>query len=60
MDRFGAACRVTAVTFLILGLVWGSGASATKEEAKTTGISPDKVAAFVHAVLQAHRTIYTT
>ncbi|HLZ35264.1 MAG TPA: DUF3365 domain-containing protein [Nitrospira sp.] len=60
MDRFGISCAAAAVTFLTLGLWWGTAAYSAKEEPKTAGISPDKVAAFVHAVLQAHRTIYTT
>ena len=60
MDRFGISRGAVAVTFLALGLWWGTTAYSAKEAPKTTGISPEKVAGFVHAVLQAHRTIYTT
>jgi hypothetical protein len=35
-------------------------AAPVKDDPRPAGISPDKVAGFVHAVLQAHRTIYTT
>jgi len=60
MDRFGVARIAAGVTFLIIGLWWVTAAYSAKEESKTSGISPDKVAGFVHAVLQANRTIYTT
>jgi hypothetical protein len=60
MDRFGVARIAAGVTFLIVGLWWVTAAYSAKEESKTSGISPEKVAGFVHAVLQAHRTIYTT
>jgi hypothetical protein len=60
MDRFGFSRAAAAVTFLTLGLWWGTAAYSAREEPKTAGISPDKVAGFVHSVLQAHRTIYTT
>ncbi len=60
MDRFGITRVAAAVTFLGIGLWWGALASSAKEEPKTTGISPEKVAGFVHAVLQADRTIYTS
>ena len=60
MDRFGASGVAAAVAFLTVGLWWGTAAYSAREEPKPAGISPERVAGFVHAVLQAHRTIYTT
>lgn len=61
MDRFGISRAAFAtITLLTVGLWWGPVGSSAKEEAKIAGIPPEKVAGFVHAVLQAHRTIYTT
>lgn len=59
MDRFGVARIAAGVTLLITGLWWVTAAYSTREEPKIAGIPPEKVAGFVHAVLQAHRTIYT-
>lgn len=60
MDRFGISRVAATVTFLTIGLWWGTAALSAKEESKISGIPPEKVAGFVHAVLQANRTIYTT
>lgn len=60
MDRVGAQRIAAGVTLLIIGLWWVTAAYSAKEEPKVAGIAPEKVAGFVHAVLQAHRTIYTT
>ena len=60
MDRVGISRVAAAVTFLIVGIWWGTVTSSAKEEPKTIGIPPERVAGFVHAVLQAHRTIYTS
>jgi len=60
MDRFRVAHISAGVAFLILGLWWATAAFPAKDEPKPPGIPPEKVAGFLHAVLQAHRTIYTT
>jgi len=60
MDRFGISRVAASVIFLTIGLWWGTAALSAKEEPKISGIPPEKVAGFVHAVLQANRTIYTT
>jgi len=60
MDRVGAPRIAAGVTLLIIGLWWVTAAYSAKEEPKAVGIAPEKVAGYVHAVLQAHRTIYTT
>ena len=59
MDRFRVARISAGLAFLMLTLWWVAAAHSAKEDAKPVGISPEKVAGFVHAVLQAHRTIYT-
>lgn len=56
--------RVTAriaVCAIIVGCLW-SGASflPAKEALGADGIPPDKVADYIHAILEANRTIYTT
>jgi hypothetical protein len=60
MDRFRVARISASLAFLAAALWWGPAAYSAKEDPKAVGISPEKVAGFVHAVLQAHRTIYTT
>lgn len=56
--------RITfrAATFaLLIGAIWGAASlPLAKDSPGTTGISPEKVADYVHAVLEADRTIYTT
>jgi hypothetical protein len=60
MDRIHAAFRAAAVTLLV-GLLWGSASLPfAKDGSGTAGIPPEKVADYVHAVLEADRTIYTT
>ncbi len=49
-----------AVAVLILGWWWTGVSLSAKEEPRPTGIPPEKVAGYVHAVLQADRTIYTS
>jgi hypothetical protein len=43
----------------MIGLWSASPAFSARESPAAPGIPPEKVAGFVHAVLQAHRTIYT-
>jgi hypothetical protein len=52
--------RAATIAFLLGGL-WGvASLHAAKESPPIGGISPEKVADYVHAVLEADRTIYTT
>jgi len=51
--------HLAALTFVALWGWSGSAAFSAKEAAPAPGISPEKVASYVHAVLQADRTIYT-
>ncbi|HEY5626908.1 MAG TPA: DUF3365 domain-containing protein [Nitrospira sp.] len=60
MEHFRIPRVATTVTFLAIGLWWGTIAFSAKEEPKLSGIPPEKVADYVHAVLEASRTIYTS
>lgn len=60
MDRVGISRVAATITFLIVGIGWSITPLSAKEEPKLAGIPPERVAGFVHAVLQAHRTIYTS
>ncbi len=60
MDRYGIARLAAAITLLTIGPLLGTAAHSAKEESAAPGIPPEKVAGFVHAVIQADRTIYTT
>ena len=59
MDRFRVSHSSAGLAFVAVALWWVAAAYPAKEDSKA-GISPERVAGFVHAVLQAHRTIYTT
>jgi hypothetical protein len=60
MGNFRLAFRAATIT-LILGGCWGVAALlAAKESPIAVGISPERVADYVHAVVEADRTIYTT
>jgi len=61
MHRFAVPCLAAVITIVIAVLWWDTTAYSGKEHApQISGIPPEKVAGFVHAVLQADRTIYTT
>jgi len=60
MERIGTPLAAAAVAFVSLGLWWSTQALSAKEDSKVIGIPPEKVASYVHAVLQADRTIYTS
>ncbi len=60
MDPVRTALGAAAVTFVIGSLVGTPFAPLAKEPPGVQGISPEKVADYVYAILQADRTIYTT
>ena len=60
MDRFHFALRAATLTLLLGGLWMGAAPPFAKEQTSMPGIPPEKVADYVHAVLEADRTIYTT
>lgn len=60
MDAVRFTGRAAAIAFF-LGWAWnGTALCLAKDTPVSVGISPEKVAEYVHAVLEAHRTIYTT
>ena len=60
MHRINVSLYAAALTFLISGLWWGPYALAAKEDRPgSSGIPPEKVAAYVYAVVKADRTVYT-
>ncbi|MEQ1655553.1 MAG: DUF3365 domain-containing protein [Nitrospira sp.] len=60
MHRFVTTLGATAVAFLAAGLLLAPIPPLAKEPPVLPGISPEKVADYVHAIIQADRTIYTT
>lgn len=59
MDCLGTAIRAATVTFVIAGM-GATTLPCAKDSPGPLGIPPEKVADYVHAVLEADRTIYTT
>ena len=60
MPRFKVSLYTTALILLVFGLWWGPYAPSAKERPVSSGIPPEKVAAYVYAVIKADRTLYTT
>ena len=58
MDCIRVAIRAATVALVLGGI--GVALPSAKENAGVSAISPEKVADYVHAVLEADRTIYTT
>lgn len=60
MDHLRFAIHVITIAFL-LGVFWTVTAlHAAKENPMTVGIAPEKVADYIHAILEADRTFYTS
>jgi hypothetical protein len=60
MDRVGHSISTASIFFLVLASVTSATPPDAKREASATSIPAEKVAAYVHAVIQADRTIYTS
>lgn len=60
MDTVRIVFRTAAVALFLGGLWGGVSLPAAKENSPIVGISPEKVADYVHAILEADRTIYAT
>lgn len=60
MDTFRVTFRAATIAFLLGGLSGGASLPAAKENPSLGGIAPERVADYVHAVLEADRTIYAT
>ena len=59
MYRVNVSLYAAAISVLIFGLLSGSSAFSAKERAGFPGIPPEKVAAYIYAVINADRTLYT-
>jgi hypothetical protein len=59
MHRAHVSLYAAALTVLIAGW-WGPSALSAKERPGPPGIPPEKVAAYLYAVIKADRTVYTT
>ncbi len=60
MERIRTAVATAAIALVVSVLVNGGPSLWAKDSPASTGIAPEKVADYVHAILQADRTIYTT
>ncbi|HEX5545653.1 MAG TPA: DUF3365 domain-containing protein [Nitrospira sp.] len=60
MDNRRCAFRTATITFFLVGLWIGIPFPSAKEGSGLVGIAPEKVADYIHAVLEADRSIYTT
>jgi len=60
MHRAHVSLYAAALTVLIAELWWGLSALPAKPPPGSSGIPPEKVAAYVYAVIKADRTLYTT
>ena len=60
MDSIRSTFGTTAI-MIFTGCFWaGASSSFAKDSSDTVGIPPEKVADYVHAVIEADRTVYTT
>ncbi len=60
MDTIRVTFRAAAIALLVGGIWGGAALHAAKENPAIGSISPERVADYVHAILEAERTIYTT
>lgn len=60
MERISTALAAAAIALVVSALVNGGPALWAKDSPASAGIPPEKVADYVHAILQADRTVYTT
>lgn len=60
MERFTISRVITIAIVCSVGFWWVSAAYSEKDQLTLTGIPPERVAGFIHAVLEADRTTYTT
>ena len=60
MHRINVSLYVAALTVLIFGIWFAPYAFSEKERPGSSGISPEKAASYIYAVIKADRTVYTT
>ena len=52
--------RIVTLVLLLIGASWATFSFGAKDQASIKGISPQRVADYLHAIIEADRTIYTT
>lgn len=60
MHRVNISLCAATLTVLIFGLWWGLYPLSAKERPGSSGIPPEKAAAYIYAVIKADRALYTT
>ncbi len=60
MDDHGYAFRAATLAFLLGGLCSMASILSAKESTTAVGIAPEKVADYIHTILEADRSFYTT
>jgi len=60
MHRVKVSFYAAAFSILISGVWWGSSALSAKDRTGSSGIPPEKAAAYIYDVIKADRTLYTT
>jgi len=60
MYRVKVSFYAAVFTILVSWLWWGASALTAKERAGSSGIPPEKAAAYIYDVIKADRTLYTT
>ena len=60
MHRVNVALFAATLTILISGPWWSPPVLSAKERVASSGIPPEKAAAYIYAVIKADRTLYTT
>jgi len=60
MGHHNSTFRTTTLAFLLAGLCSIASILSAKERTTAVGIAPEKVADYIHAVLEADRSFYTT
>ncbi len=60
MRRVTISFYAAALAVVTFGVWWAPSVSSAKERSGSSGIPPEKAAAYVYAVIKADRTLYTT
>jgi len=60
MRRVTISFYAAALAVVTFGVLWAPSVSSAKERSGSSGIPPEKAAAYVYAVIKADRTLYTT
>ena len=60
MRRVTISFYAAALAVVTFGVWWAPSVSSAKERSGSSGIPPEKAAAYIYAVIKADRTLYTT